>query len=109
MILFWIIVFSSWIQPGSAMDQKRVNQGLRNRFDSLRQNQIQTQMSYKHLIHEEPFTIETLNSKKYPYSKIAEIIGRFHSTVWRELKRNTHANCSYSSELATKMRNLRSL
>ena len=60
-------------------------------------------MSYKHLTHEERFTIETLNCKKYPYGKIAEIIGRAPSTVWRELKRNSHANRSYDSELATKM------
>jgi IS30 family transposase len=47
-------------------------------------------MPYKHLSHEERFTIETLNSKKYPYTKIAEIIGRHPSPVWGELKRKAH-------------------
>jgi hypothetical protein len=32
------------------MDQKSVDQRLKNGFDSLRQNQIQAQMSHKHLI-----------------------------------------------------------
>jgi len=74
------------------MDREIVNQGLKKCFASLRQNQIQAQMSYKHLTHEERFTIERLSSKKYPYTKIAEIIARHPSTVWRELKRKTHAN-----------------
>jgi IS30 family transposase len=80
-----------------------VDQGLKNSFDPLRQNRIQAQMSYKHLTHEERFTIATLHDKKYSQTKIAEIMGRHPSTVGRELKRNSQANRSYDSELATKM------
>lgn len=64
-------------------------------------------MSYKHLTHEERFTIATLLSKKYPQSKIAEIIRRHPSTVSRELKRNTHANCTYDSDRASQKAKLR--
>jgi IS30 family transposase len=71
-----------------------VDQGLKNSIDPLRQNRIQAQMSYKHLPHEEHFTIATLHDKKFSHTKIAEIIGRHPSTVWRELKRNSHANRS---------------
>jgi hypothetical protein len=67
------------------MDQRSVNQGLRLCFDSLRRKQIQAQMSYKHLTYEERFTIESLDSKEYPYINIDDIIGRYPSTLWCEL------------------------
>jgi hypothetical protein len=51
-------------------------------------------MSYKHLTHAERFIIETLNSKKYPYIKIAEIIGRHPSTVWQVLRKYLHRRFS---------------
>lgn len=64
-------------------------------------------MSYKHLTHAERFTIATLHGKKYPHTKIAEIMERHPSTVGRELKRNTHGNCPYDSDLATQKAKLR--
>jgi IS30 family transposase len=45
-----------------------------------------------HLTHEKRFTIETLNSKDFPYIMIAEIIGRHLSSSWRERKRKAHTN-----------------
>ncbi len=56
-------------------------------------------MSYKHLTTFERSRIEILHKEGYSCRQIAEIIGRHHSTVSRELARNSHNN-SYDAESA---------
>ena len=45
-------------------------------------------MTYRQLSAEERVQIATLRSQNYPLPKIAQIVGRHRTTIWREVRRN---------------------
>ena len=63
-------------------------------------------MSYKHLNTFERTRVEILSKMGYSTRQIAKQLNRHHSTIARELKRNTHQ--TYQAELAYELaKNLR--
>tara|TARA_B110000908_G_scaffold172778_1_gene243135 strand:- start:1870 stop:2553 length:684 start_codon:yes stop_codon:yes gene_type:complete len=66
-------------------------------------------MTYKHLSHEERYSISILRSKGESCTSIAATVDRSISTIRRELKRNATANGGYRYEQAHKLATNRSV
>lgn len=52
-------------------------------------------MNYNQITSEERYTISKLRMKRFPVSKIANILGRHRSTIYRELERNSCNDSKY--------------
>lgn len=65
-------------------------------------------MPYNHLTLEERYEIKHLTAQKYSIREIGRMLGRSHSTISRELRRNASRNSSYCASKANeKYRNRR--